>query len=300
MAPLRELGIEAPAFLEKLWDMLDDESNWGVIEWDEGGMMFEVKSPKNMASFVLNKYFRHNNFASFQRQLNYFGFHKCGKGEHGCYYAHQSFVRSNPRAMLGIQRKTNHSNARAGGAGGASRPSLNVAGLAGLPGLPGHAMGVGAPGAAGIGAQGMHAGVKRPFFGGAAAPGMAGMAVPGMPGGGLIAAPPAPGVGKDSPLGLLASAGAADLAKRQRTGLYVNDPGLVAITPLTPGAGVTPGGRPRGGDPWGQIPSAGAPAQPQPSGSGGGGGGGSSSSVCGCSRTRLLFARCYPGSVRRR
>lgn len=41
-----------------------------------------VHDPSKLASDVLHKYFRHSKFASFQRQLNYFGFRKlAGKGK---------------------------------------------------------------------------------------------------------------------------------------------------------------------------------------------------------------------------
>jgi HSF-type DNA-binding len=42
----------------------------------------EVHNPHKLQSTVLNRYFRHSKFASFQRQLNYFGFRKlAGKGK---------------------------------------------------------------------------------------------------------------------------------------------------------------------------------------------------------------------------
>jgi hypothetical protein len=42
----------------------------------------EVHSPRKLETHVLNRYFRHSKFASFQRQLNYFGFRKlAGKGK---------------------------------------------------------------------------------------------------------------------------------------------------------------------------------------------------------------------------
>lgn len=42
----------------------------------------EVHNPSKLEREVLNKYFRHSKFSSFQRQLNYFGFRKlAGKGK---------------------------------------------------------------------------------------------------------------------------------------------------------------------------------------------------------------------------
>ena len=42
----------------------------------------DVHNPHKLASDVLHKYFRHSKYASFQRQLNYFGFRKlAGKGK---------------------------------------------------------------------------------------------------------------------------------------------------------------------------------------------------------------------------
>jgi HSF-type DNA-binding len=52
----------------------------------------EVHSPHKLEAQVLNRYFRHSKFASFQRQLNYFGFRKlAGKGKMSpCSYVNDS------------------------------------------------------------------------------------------------------------------------------------------------------------------------------------------------------------------
>jgi hypothetical protein len=66
-------------FLYQLSKMLTDD-NREVIEWSNSKI--EVHNPHRLANEVLHKYFRHSKFASFQRQLNYFGFRKlAGKGK---------------------------------------------------------------------------------------------------------------------------------------------------------------------------------------------------------------------------
>jgi hypothetical protein len=57
-------------FLYQLTKMLTDD-NTEVIEWADGRI--KVHSPERLENEVLHKYFRHSKFASFQRQLNYFG-----------------------------------------------------------------------------------------------------------------------------------------------------------------------------------------------------------------------------------
>ena len=218
MPPISELGMEVPSFLAKLWDMLDDDANAHVIVWDPTGVMFAVNSPKQMGAQILGKYFRHNNFASFQRQLNYFGFHKCGKTEGGgCYYKHDHFLRNDPKDMVNIQRKTNHSSSSSSSSSSASPAKAGGAAAGGgaAGGRPGLAL-ASAPPPAGRPRLAVVARAPQPSSSG----GGAGPAVGGKRGA--------------TPLGYAA---AAD--KRQRSGpygagLYVNDPGLVPVTPLTP------------------------------------------------------------------
>lgn len=100
-------------FLVKLWAMLDDPENTSAIEWDATGDNFEVKDPSRMSRDVLPKHFRHNNFSSFQRQLNYFGFRKTGKTkDRGCVYTHDDFCLRRPHDVLRIRRKTNTGGAK--------------------------------------------------------------------------------------------------------------------------------------------------------------------------------------------
>mmetsp|Transcript_2784 Transcript_2784/g.9455 ORF Transcript_2784/g.9455 Transcript_2784/m.9455 type:complete len:327 (-) Transcript_2784:44-1024(-) len=71
----------APAsFLIKLRELLLAEDPQ-IISWDSLGRI-TISDPGKLSAEVLINYFRHNNFSSFQRQLNYFGYYKIsGKGK---------------------------------------------------------------------------------------------------------------------------------------------------------------------------------------------------------------------------
>jgi HSF-type DNA-binding len=125
-------------FLYQLTKMLTD-GNVEVIEWVDGRI--KVHYPERLENEVLHKYFRHSKFASFQRQLNYFGFRKiAGKGKMSpCSYVNESAT-SDIRSLLLIKRKTNGSAARKAMAQRAMlEGNLTPSFGAGLPGLTGTA-----------------------------------------------------------------------------------------------------------------------------------------------------------------
>ncbi|CAL9080016.1 unnamed protein product [Musa textilis] len=63
-------------FLAKTFQLVDDPSIDDVISWNEDGSTFVVWRPAEFARDVLPKFFKHNNFSSFVRQLNTYGFRK--------------------------------------------------------------------------------------------------------------------------------------------------------------------------------------------------------------------------------
>lgn len=65
-----------PAFVVKLWQMMNDPSNSKYIRWVDPGDVIQVFDREQFMKDVLPKYFKHNNFASFVRQLNMYGWRK--------------------------------------------------------------------------------------------------------------------------------------------------------------------------------------------------------------------------------
>lgn len=59
-----------PPFLSKTYDMVDDPSSDAIVSWSPTNNSFVVWNPPEFARDLLPKYFKHNNFSSFVRQLN--------------------------------------------------------------------------------------------------------------------------------------------------------------------------------------------------------------------------------------
>ncbi|XP_059212218.1 heat shock factor protein 2 [Centropristis striata] len=65
-----------PAFLTKLWTLVEDADTNEFICWSQEGNSFLVLDEQHFAKEILPKFFKHNNMASFIRQLNMYGFRK--------------------------------------------------------------------------------------------------------------------------------------------------------------------------------------------------------------------------------
>lgn len=101
-------------FISKTHDLIQNAPN-ELIEWTTDGSGFVVKDPKRLEKEVLHKYFKHNNFSSFARQLGFYGFRKSTKfvwtdsssiATRCCEYRHKNFLRGRLDLMTDIQRKT--------------------------------------------------------------------------------------------------------------------------------------------------------------------------------------------------
>lgn len=83
-------------FPEKLQDMLDQVQKDGlehIVSWQPHGRCFVVHDAKGFVSFILPKFFKQSMLASFQRQLNLYGFQRLTKGSDKGGYYHECFLR---------------------------------------------------------------------------------------------------------------------------------------------------------------------------------------------------------------
>jgi heat shock transcription factor len=77
--PVEQTGDSGPGeskrslptpFLIKTYQLVDEPTVDDLISWNDDGSTFIVWRPAEFARDLLPKYFKHNNFSSFVRQLN--------------------------------------------------------------------------------------------------------------------------------------------------------------------------------------------------------------------------------------
>ncbi|CAG8919359.1 unnamed protein product [Penicillium salamii] len=120
---------QIPPFVQKLSSFLDESKNTELIRWSDDGNSFVVLDEDEFARTLIPELFKHNNYASFVRQLNMYGFHKKvglsdnsmraseRKNKSPSEYANPYFKRGHPDLLWLIQKPKN------AGSGHASKPS---------------------------------------------------------------------------------------------------------------------------------------------------------------------------------
>ncbi|XP_068309030.1 heat stress transcription factor A-3-like [Pyrus communis] len=96
-------GTLVPPFLSKTFDLVEDPSLDSIISWGSGGHSFVVWDPSEFSRFILPRNFKHNNFSSFVRQLNTYGFRKVDTDKWE--FANEAFQKGKRHLLKRIQRR---------------------------------------------------------------------------------------------------------------------------------------------------------------------------------------------------
>ena len=95
-----------PAFLEKLYDIMENVSLQPYISWQPDGLSFLIKDVQAVSEFVLPYYFKHNNIQSFVRQLNMYNFTKTRHDSNYREFRQPLFQKGRRDLLSDIRRKS--------------------------------------------------------------------------------------------------------------------------------------------------------------------------------------------------
>jgi hypothetical protein len=113
-------GVKTP-FPIRLHNMLSGVEAQGlthIVSWQPHGRSFLVHKPQEFSDHIMPLYFNQGKFASFQRQLNLYGFKRLTRGPDTGSYYNELFLKGRPFLAQDIQR----TKVKGNGARAASNP----------------------------------------------------------------------------------------------------------------------------------------------------------------------------------
>lgn len=105
---------DIPVFLKKTFHLINT-CDPKIATWSDDGLTFVVKDPSVFSSEIIPQFFKHNNFSSFVRQLNFYGFRKIKNDTihiledddvrlDWWQFKHENFIRGRPDLLKHIKK----------------------------------------------------------------------------------------------------------------------------------------------------------------------------------------------------
>ena len=92
-------------FLLQLYSILEEDKYKDIIHWGDNGKYFVIENVHDFTEKILPKYYNHNNYSSFVRQLNMYDFHKKKTNSDGHTFQHSKFIKGQKELIKTIFRK---------------------------------------------------------------------------------------------------------------------------------------------------------------------------------------------------